>query len=428
MINKYFKLGKNILFPINRSITGAGIVKTLKIIKKIHPKLKLKFFKTDKKVFDWKIPYEWNISDAYILDLKNKKIVDFKKNNLHIVGYSQPINMSLKKKDLLKKLYTSKILNDAIPYVTSYYKKNWGFCISKKQKNEIIKTYNDNEMFKVVIKSNFKKGKMPIGEYTIKGKSRQEILISTYLCHPSMANNELSGPLLSMMLIEYFKKLKIEKTLKFIFIPETIGSIAYICKNQKKLKNIIGAYNLSCVGDDRMYSCMLSKSENAPSDHALISTFKKLKIKFKKFHFSKRGSDERQFNWPGIDIPMTSFFRTKYGEYPEYHTSEDTFGRVVTKKGLMGSFKIMKFSIESIMKNYYPIATVFCEPKMDKRGLYSYLSFTEKKFNYQRKYIDFMIYSDGKNNIDQIAKKIKLNYKISFKIFKLLLNKKLIRV
>ena len=125
---------------------------------------------------------------------------------------------------------------------------------------------------------------------------------------------------------------------------------------------------------------------------------------------------------------MTSFFRTKYGEYPEYHTSEDTFGRVVTKKGLMGSFKIMKFSIESIMKNYYPIATVFCEPKMDKRGLYGYLSFTEKKFNYQRKYIDFMIYSDGKNNIDQIAKKIKLNYKISFKIFKLLLNKKLIRV
>ena len=129
MINKYFKLGKNILFPINRSITGVGIVKTLKIIKKIHPKLKLKFFKTDKKVFDWKIPYEWNISDAYILDFKNKKIVDFKKNNLHIVGYSQPINMSLKKKDLLKKLHTSRILNDAIPYITSYYKKNRGICV-----------------------------------------------------------------------------------------------------------------------------------------------------------------------------------------------------------------------------------------------------------------------------------------------------------
>jgi len=269
---------------------------------------------------------------------------------------------------------------------------------------------------------------MPIGEYVIQGESKQEILISTYVCHPSMANNELSGPLLSMMLIDYFKKYKLNKTLRFIFVPETIGSIAYIHQNKKKMKNIIAAFNLTCVGDQRSFSCMLSKSENSPSDHALISTFKKLKIKFKKFHFTERGSDERQFNWPGIDIPMTSFFRTKYGEYPEYHTSEDTFGRVVTKKGLMGSFKIMKFSIESIMKNYYPIATVFCEPKMDKRGLYSYLSFTEKKFNYQRKYIDFMIYSDGKNNIDQIAKKIKLNYKISFKIFKLLLNKKLIRV
>ena len=426
MINKYYNLGKNILFPINRSITGAGIVKTLKIIKKIHPKLKLKFFKTDKKVFDWKIPYEWNISDAYILDFKNKKIVDFKKNNLHIAGYSQPINMSLKKKDLLIKLYTSKILNDAIPYVTSYYKKNWGFCISKKQKNEIIKTYNDNQMFKVVIKSNFKKGKMPIGEYTIKGKSKQEILISTYLCHPSMANNELSGPLLSMMLIEYFKKLKIEKTLKFIFIPETIGSIAYIYKNQKKFKNIIGAYNLSCVGDDRMYSCMLSKLENAPSDYALISSLKKNRIKFKKYSFIERGSDERQFNWPGIDVPMTSFFRTKYNEFPEYHTSKDTFGGVVTKKGLSGSFKIIKQSIFHLLKNKYPVTNILCEPKMDKRGLYNYTSELGKNFKYQRKLIDFLIYSDGKNDIEQIAKKINLNKKTTLMLSKILLKHKLI--
>ena len=429
MINKYYNLGKNILFPINRSITGKGIVKTLKIFKQIHPKLKIKYFKSGKKVFDWIIPSEWNVKNAYVLDQEGKKIIDFKKNNLHLMGYSIPVNKKVSKKELLDKLFSSPKVRNAIPYVTSYYKKNWGFCVSKNHKNEINKKYKKDERFKILIDSNFKKnGNMPIGEYVIRGESKQEILISTYVCHPSMANNELSGPLLSMMLIDYFKKYKLNKTLRFIFVPETIGSIAYIHQNKKKMKNIIAAFNLTCVGDQRSFSCMLSKSENAPSDHALISTFKKLKIKFKKFHFSKRGSDERQFNWPGIDIPMTSFFRTKYGEYLEYHTSKDTFGHVVTKKGLMGSFKIMKFSIESILKNYYPIATVFCEPKMDKRGLYSYLSFTEKKFNYQRKYIDFMIYSDGKNNIDQIAKKIKLNHKISFKIFKLLLNKKLIRV
>ena len=429
MINKYYNLGKNILFPINRSITGKGIIKTLKIFKKAHPKLKIKYFKSGKKVFDWIIPSEWNVKNAYVLDQEGKKIIDFKKNNLHLMGYSIPVNKKVSKKELLEKLFSSQKVKNAIPYVTSYYKKNWGFCVSKNHKNEINKKYKKDERFKILIDSNFKKnGNMPIGEYVIQGESKQEILISTYVCHPSMANNELSGPLLSMMLIDYFKKYKLNKTLRFIFVPETIGSIAYIHQNEKKMKNIIAAFNLTCVGDQRSFSCMLSKSENAPSDHALISTFKKLKIKFKKFHFTKRGSDERQFNWPGIDIPMTSFFRTKYGEYPEYHTSEDTFGRVVTKKGLMGSFKIMKFSIQNIMKNYYPIATVFCEPKMDKRGLYSYLSSTEKKFNYQRKYIDFMIYSDGKNNIDQIAKKIKLNHKISFKIFKLLLNKKLIRV
>ena len=429
MINKYYNLGKNILFPINRSITGKGISKTLKIFKKFHPKLKIKNFKSGKKVFDWSIPSEWNVKNAYVMDQEGKKIIDFKKNNLHLMGYSIPVNKKVSKKELLDKLFSSQKVKDAIPYVTSYYKKNWGFCVSKNYKNEINEKYKKDEKFKILIDSNFKKnGSMPIGEYVIQGKSKQEILISTYVCHPSMANNELSGPLLSMMLIDYFKKYKLNKTLRFIFVPETIGSIAYIHQNKKKMKNIIAAFNLTCVGDQRSFSCMLSKSENAPSDHALISTFKKLKIKFKKFHFTKRGSDERQFNWPGIDIPMTSFFRTKYGEYPEYHTSEDTFGRVVTKKGLKGSFKIMKFSIENIMKNYYPIVTVFCEPKMDKRGLYSYLSFSEKIDLNQRKYIDFMMYSDGKNNIDQISKKINLKKNIALKLFKILLKHKLIDI
>ncbi len=430
MINKYYNIGKKILFPINRSITGSGIVKSLNILKRIHPDLKINYFKSNTKVFDWTIPEEWNVKEAYVQDTNKKRIIDFKKNNLHLVGYSRPIKMKITKKSLLKKIYVSRLYKDAIPYVTSYYKKDWGFCTTRKHKNEINKRYGKNEKFKILIKSNFKKknGKMPFGEFILPGKSKQEILISTYICHPSMANNELSGPLLSMMLIEYFKRLKLQKTLKFIFIPKTIGSIAYINRNKNKLNQIIGAFNLSCVGDDRNYSCMLSKFENSPSDNALITILKKNKIKYKKYSFNERGSDERQFNWPGIDVPMTSFFRTKYNEFPEYHTSKDTFGKVVTKHGLRGSFKIMKQAISVLLKNRYPVTNVLCEPKMDKRGLYSYISALGKNLKYQRKLIDFLMYSDGKNDIDLISKKINLNKKITLKLFKILLKQRLIDI
>ena len=270
------------LFPICRSITGNGTRKTLKIIKKEFKKLKIFEVSSGTKVFDWVVPFEWNISDAYVLDKNKKKIIDFKKNNLHIVSYSQPINKILPKKKLFKHLHSIPKLPNAIPYVTSYYNKYWGFCISQKQKNLFQNKYYDNDKFKVIIKSNFNKnGSLTYGELVIPGKSKKEILISTYICHPSMANNELSGPIVSMGLINYFRKIKkLKKTLRFIFIPETIGSIAYLSKNIDYLKkNVIGGYNLSCLGDERQYSCMLTKYEDTPSDYALIEAFKKLKLK-----------------------------------------------------------------------------------------------------------------------------------------------------
>ena len=179
MINKYYNIGKKILFPINRSITGYGIVKSLNIIKRIHPNLKINYFKSNTKVFDWTIPQEWNVKEAYVQDANKNKIIDFKKNNLHLVGYSRPIKRKITKKNLLKKIYVSRLYKDAIPYVTSYYKKDWGFCTTEKHKNEINKKYSKNEKFKILIKSNFKKknGKMPFGEFILPGKSKQEILI-----------------------------------------------------------------------------------------------------------------------------------------------------------------------------------------------------------------------------------------------------------
>ena len=270
---------------------------------------------------------------------------------------------------------------------------------------------------------------MNYGELVLKGKSKQEILISTYICHPSMANNELSGPIVSMALIDYFKKKKLNKTLKFLFIPETIGSITYINKNLKSLKsNIIGGYNLSCIGDEKNHSCMLTKYGNTASDYSLLEAYKKLKIKFRKHSFLKRGSDERQYNSPGVDLPIASIFRTKYGEYYEYHTSLDNF-KLVTKKGLKGGFNVAKTSIEILLKKIIPKTLFLCEPQMGKRGLYPMISSVYSK-NKQKRLIrsmmDFLQYADGKNDLNNISRLIGVNLTNTKKLYNRLKKNKLV--
>ena len=420
-VKKYYNLAKNILFPICRSITGKGTLKTLKLIKKEFKDLKIKKIKSGEKVFDWVIPPEWNIKEAYIVDKNGVKIVDFKNNNLHIIGYSIKVNRIIKKKDLIKNLFYLKEQPDAIPYITSYYKKRWGFCLTYNQFKEINIKYSDEDAFKVVINSNLNNnGSLNYGELIIKGKSRKEILISTYICHPSMANNELSGPIVSMSLINYFIGKKLNKTLRFIFIPETIGSIAYLSRNLKYLKRyVIGGYNLSCIGDERKHSCMLSKNKNSPSDEALMLSYKKMNIRnYKIYPFLNRGSDERQYNSPGIDLGITSIFRSKYTEYPEYHTSLDNFD-VVTLKGLTGGYNVAKNSIKIIQNNTYPISKILCEPQMGKRGLYPTLSVKSRRKE-TKKFMDFLQYSDGFNSLNKISKLINLDIKSTKKIYKIL--------
>lgn len=425
-VEKYFNIAKYSLFPICRSITGAGLKKTLKIIQSEFPKLKIYRIPSGTKVFDWKVPSEWNVSDAYVLDKNNKKIINFKENNLHIINYSSPVNKFLSKKKLFENLYSLPNKPDAIPYITSYYKKRWGFCLTHKKKKEISKNYNLKDKFKVIINSSFNpKGYLNYGELILKGKSKQEILISTYVCHPSMANNELSGPIVAMSLINYFSKIKnLEKTLRFVFIPETIGSIVYINKNLNKLKkNIIGGFNLSCIGDDRVYSCMLSKYQNSPSDNSIIEAYKKLKLKYKVYSFLKRGSDERQYNSPGIDLKISSIFRSKYGEYPEYHTSLDNFD-LVTLKGIKGGLKVSKTAIQILLKKIIPKNKILCEPNMGKRGLYPTLSTRIKKPT--EDLMNFLTYADGKNDLEIVSKYINKNYTETKKIFKFLKKKKLV--
>ena len=426
-IKKYYNIAKIKLFPLTRSLTGEGVRKTLNIIQKEFPILKLKKIKSKTKVFDWNIPEEWNVTDAYIIDKYNNKIIDFKKNNLHLVGYSIPIKKNIIKKELFKNLYFLKNQYKAIPYITSYYKRRWGFCISYNEYKILDKRYSSNDKFKVVINSTLnKKGNLNYGEIILKGKSKKEILISTYICHPSMANNELSGPIVSMGLINYFKSKKLNKTLRFVFIPETIGSISYLSKNIKYLKeNVIGGYNLSCIGDDKQHSCMFSKYQNSPSDEAIIEAYKRLKIKnYKVYSFLKRGSDERQYNSPDIDLKISSIFRTKYGKYPEYHTSLDNFN-LVTLKGVTGGFKVAKEAIEILLENIYPKYKIICEPQMGKRDLYpTHSTKTAKKLT--RSYMDFLQYADGSNSLEKISNLINLNYKDTKKIYSILKNNSLI--
>jgi aminopeptidase-like protein len=417
-IKKYYKIAKINLFPLNRSLTGAGVRKTLNIIKQEFPQLNIKKIKSGKKVFDWNVPPEWNVSEAFVIDKYNNKIIDFKKNNLHLVGYSTYIKKYILKKELFKNLYFLKNQPKAIPYITSYYKKRWGFCVSFNQYKNLDKQYFSNDKFKVIIDASLnKKGNLDYGEIILKGKSKKEILISTYICHPSMANNELSGPIVSMGLINYFKRKKLNKTLRFIFIPETIGSISYLSNNLKYLKeNVIGGYNLSCVGDERQHSCMFSKYQNSPSDEAIIEAYKLLKIKnYKIYSFLKRGSDERQYNSPGIDLKISSIFRTKYGEYPEYHTSLDNFN-LVTIKGCTGGFNVARKSIEILLERIYPKCKILCEPQMGKRGLYPTLS--KKNGNkLTRTYMNFLQYADGTNSLEKISSLIKSDLKSVKRIY-----------
>lgn len=397
------------LFPFHRSLVSKENLKTLNYLKKINHNLKIKYFNSGKKVFDWVIPDEWVISEAYFLDKNKKKYCNFKNNNLHILQYSAPINKTLSKEELLKNLYSIPEQPNAIPYVTSFYKKNWGFCIQDKIKKKL-----PSGKYKVLIKSNFKKGKMYFGEIFKKGKLKKEVFFSTYICHPSMANNELSGPALNIAISKYLNKNynKSNFSYRFAFIPETIGSISYIHKNKNKLKkNIIAGFNCSCVGDNGFYSHTSSRVENSLADRALKASL--IGKKIKKYSFLDRGSDERQYCSPGIDLPVCGFSRSRFGSYKEYHTSLDNLD-FVSQKGLTNSFIVLKNIIDAFEFGLYPKTKYLCEPKLDKRGLYNFVSF---KKNYGTKivkdYMDILAYSDGKISIFDIAIKLNKNlYKV----------------
>jgi aminopeptidase-like protein len=385
------------LWPICRSITGAGTRESLSIIRDHLPALKILEVPTGTRCSDWAVPQEWAIRDAYVIDPQGNKIVDFKKCNLHVIGYSVPVDETMELDELQAHLFSIPDQPSAIPYVTSYYKENWGFCISDDQRKNL-----SPGRYRVKIDSNLFDGSLSYGELLIPGATDEEVLLSTYICHPSMANNELSGPCLATALAAWLLTTPRRYTYRLLFLPETIGAIYYVTRHLEALKEKVRAgYVLTCVGDERAWSLLASRKGNSLSDMIARHVLGHLVPEYKEYSFLERGSDERQYCSPGVDLPIASVMRSKYGTYPEYHTSLDNF-ELVTERGMQQSFEAYRHILEAIEYHCFPKTRILCEPKMSDRGLRSPISQVGSA-NDTKDMMNLIAYSDGETSLLEIA-------------------------
>ncbi|HLD17196.1 MAG TPA: DUF4910 domain-containing protein [Coxiellaceae bacterium] len=398
------------LYPICRSLTGEGVRETLKRIQHHIPTLKIHNIPSGTRVFDWTVPDEWNIKEAYILDkASGEKIVDFKENNLHIVSYSIPIEQEMTFEELDAHLYSLPDKPNAIPYITSYYKKWWGFCITAEQHNELKK--DPKKKYSVRINSTLRPGHLNYGELIISGETKNEILLSTYICHPSMANNELSGPCVTTALAQWIQnELKNRHfTYRILFLVETIGSIAYLSQHRNELKKQVSAgFVITCVGDNNAYSYVASRYGNTLADKVAKHILNHHYPHYKSYSFLERGSDERQYCSPGIDLPVCSICRSKYKEYPEYHTSLDNLS-FVSPEGLQGGFDVYQKIIILLEHNKYYECTTYCEPQLSRRELYPTLSAIKPNRKQVWDIMNVIAYADGQNDLIDIAEKIQVD-------------------
>ena len=401
------------LWPINRSLTGPGVRETLSYIQALLPPLEINSIASGEQVHDWTIPNEWVCHDAYMITPVGDKICSFNENNLHLIGYSIPTRQSFSLQELKQHLYTDPGQPDAIPYITSYYEPRWGFCISHDYFNNLV----EGE-YTVVIDSEHYDGELNYADMLIKGKSDKEILLSTYICHPSLANNELSGPVVVAALGRWLlaNQSSLNYSYRIVYTPETIGAITYLHhKGAHLCDNVVAGYQVTCVGDDRDYSYVASPYANTISDQVAQSVLNEIAGEYKTYSYLHRGSDERQYCSPHIRLPIASICRSKYGEFPEYHTSADNLIDVVTPEGLQGAFDVYiscidklesmdipRYKDERSIKAGCPQVTCIGEPNLGNRGLYNTLS--DRNSNPANRLLTNIItYCDGTNTIDEIA-------------------------
>lgn len=394
------------LYPLCRSITGNGLRESLQIIQGFIP-LEIHEVVSGTEVFDWTIPKEWNINNAWIKNEDGVKIIDFNDSNLHVLNYSIPVNKKVGLDELKNHVYTLPDQPDLIPYRTSYYNEKWGFCITQNQ----LDSMND-EGYYVCIESTLQDGSLSYGELLIEGESQEEVLISSHICHPSLVNDNLSGVAVAVHLAEWLMKQDLHYSYRFLFIPATIGSITWLAHNENKVQNIKHGLVLSCVGDDGCITYKKSRMGKAEIDQVVEQVLVESTDEHEIRDFSPYGYDERQYCSPAFDLPVGCFMRTPFGEFSEYHTSADNLDFVNPEK-LADSLSKLKQIAEVLEGNgMYLNINPQCEPNLGKVGLYKLTGGSKKNPNLQQAILWVLNFSDGNHTLLDIAKRSGLNFRV----------------
>lgn len=393
------------LYPLCRSITGDGTRETIKILQEFIP-IEIREIPSGTKVFDWEIPDEWNISDAWIKNQDGKKIIDFKKLNLHVLNYSTPVDRSIKLDELKEHVFSSPEHPDWVPYRTSYHNRQWGFCMSHNQ----FQSLSEGD-YHVKIDSEIKPGSLTYGEFFIPGKTSGEVLFSCHICHPSLCNDNLSGIVLATELARGLNKLELNYSYRFLFVPGTIGSIAWLSGNEETVKNIRHGLVLSLLGDKTAFHYKKSRRGNAEID-AIMEYLLARKENAKIREFSPYGYDERQYCSPGFNLPVGSLTRTPFGEFPEYHTSADNLD-LIDARSLGESLELLLKAVQIIETNKrYINQNPKGEPQLGKRGLYQSVGGQSQPKEYQMALLWVLNLSDGDHSVLDIATKSGIDFGI----------------
>lgn len=391
-------------YPICRSITGDGVRETLRSIGE-HIPLRVHEVPTGTAVFDWTIPKEWNIRDAYVKDAAGKRVVDFQQCNLHVLGYSVPVQVRMPGADLKEHCFTLPEHPEWVPYRTSYFKEQWGFCLSQQQADALT----DAE-YEVCVDSSLESGHLTYGEYVLPGATEAEVLISAHVCHPSLANDNLSSIALAVWLARAITPLERRYTYRFVFAPGTIGAITWLARNDARLASLKHGLVLACVGDPALPKYKQSRQGGAEIDHAVEHVLARSGVAYEILPFSPYGYDERQYCSPGIDLPVGCFMRGGPAGYPEYHSSADN-PDLVRPECLADSLARILDILTVLEGNAtYQNLSPKCEPQLGRRGLYAAVGGQTGTKQIEMAMLWVLNYSDGKHSLLDISSKANLDF------------------